>query len=91
MEETRKLTVAEAHQYFAKTINSRVWELLQRSVRSQAEDDEMLFTRLTLALTIGSSPVAVASASVASGSLAVFMWRWVILMLLGDMRNAVSS
>jgi len=42
MEETSRFTVEEAHQYFAKTIN-RVWELSQRSGRSQAEHDEMLY------------------------------------------------
>jgi len=43
MDETSRFTVEEAHQYFAKTLNGRVWELLQRFGRSQAEDDEMLY------------------------------------------------
>lgn len=32
----------EAHKYFAHSTNSRVWELLQKTSRSQAENDEML-------------------------------------------------
>src|SRR5512147_3281194 len=42
MNETRTYTIDEAHEHFAKTINARVWELLQKSDRSQSEDDEML-------------------------------------------------
>jgi hypothetical protein len=42
MDQTKTYTLVEAHQYFAKYLNSRVWELLQLSVRSQNEDDEML-------------------------------------------------
>ena len=43
MEETKTYTLDEAHIYFARTINGRVWELLQKSDRSQTEDDEMLY------------------------------------------------
>ena len=43
MEETRSFTLDEAHKYFAKSINSRVWELLQKPDRSQIENDEMLY------------------------------------------------
>jgi len=42
MEEIKTYTIDEAHHYFAKAINGRVWELLQKSNRSQAESDEML-------------------------------------------------
>jgi len=42
MDEIRTYTVNEAHEYFAKSINGRVWELLQKSNRSPSEDDEML-------------------------------------------------
>lgn len=42
MEETKSLTLEEAHKHFAKSINARVWELLQKSSRSQEEEDEML-------------------------------------------------
>jgi len=43
MEEIKAYTIDEAHQKFAKSINGRVWELLQKSARSQIEDDEMLY------------------------------------------------
>ena len=42
MEETKTYTLEEAHKYFAKSINGRVWELLQKSNRSPSEDDELL-------------------------------------------------
>jgi hypothetical protein len=42
MDETRTFTLDEAHQYFAQSSNGRVWELLQKQERSQAENDEML-------------------------------------------------
>jgi hypothetical protein len=42
MEELKTFTLEEAHAHFAKSINGRVWELLQRTSRSQDEDDEML-------------------------------------------------
>jgi hypothetical protein len=42
MEEIKTLTLEEAHKHFAKSINGRVWELLQKTSRSQDEDDEML-------------------------------------------------
>jgi hypothetical protein len=43
MDETTKYTLDEAHKYFAKSINGRVWELLQKLNRSQDENDEMLY------------------------------------------------
>jgi hypothetical protein len=42
MNETRTYTIDEAHEYFAKSINGRVWELLQKPSRSPSEDGEML-------------------------------------------------
>lgn len=42
MEQTKTLTLEEAHRHFAKSINGRVWELLQKTSRSQDDDDEML-------------------------------------------------
>ena len=42
MDETKTYTINEAHKYFAQSINGRVWQLLQQSHRSPAEDDEML-------------------------------------------------
>lgn len=36
-------TLKEAHQYFAQSTNGRVWELLQKSNRSQGENNEMLY------------------------------------------------
>lgn len=42
MEDTSTLTLEEAHKHFAKSLNGRVWDLLQKSSRSQEEDDEML-------------------------------------------------
>jgi hypothetical protein len=42
MEETKTYTLDEAHKYFAQSTNGRVWELLQKTNRSQAEDEEML-------------------------------------------------
>ena len=43
MEETKTHTIDEAHLYFAKSINGRVWELLQKPGRSQSDNDEMLY------------------------------------------------
>ncbi|HSL44520.1 MAG TPA: hypothetical protein VK897_13875 [Anaerolineales bacterium] len=42
MDEIKAYTIDEAHKYFAQSTNSRVWDLLQKPNRSQAEDDEML-------------------------------------------------
>lgn len=42
MEESKTYTLEEAHKYFAQSINGRVWELLQKSFRSDDENDEML-------------------------------------------------
>jgi hypothetical protein len=42
MDETKTYTLEEAHKHFAKSINGRVWELLGKPDRSQAENDEML-------------------------------------------------
>lgn len=42
MSEDEKYTLQEAHEKFAKAFNSRVWELLGKTDRSQAEDEELL-------------------------------------------------
>ncbi len=42
MTDEQRFTIAEAHKYFAQSTNGRVWELLQKRDRSQAESDEML-------------------------------------------------
>ncbi len=42
MDETKTYTLEEAHKHFAKSINGRVWELLEKPDRSQADNDEML-------------------------------------------------
>jgi hypothetical protein len=42
MEETKTLTLEEAHKHFARSINARVWELLQKTSRSPDENDEIL-------------------------------------------------
>lgn len=42
MEDIKTFTLEEAHMHFAKSLNGRVWELLQLTSRSQAENDEML-------------------------------------------------
>ena len=42
MDETKTYTRDEAHKVFAQSTNGRVWELLQKSNRSPAENDEML-------------------------------------------------
>jgi tetratricopeptide (TPR) repeat protein len=36
-------SLKEAHEHFAKSINGRVWELLQMSDRTPLENDEMLY------------------------------------------------
>lgn len=43
MNETKTYTLDEAHKHFAKSINGRVWELLEKTDRSQAENHEMLY------------------------------------------------
>ena len=42
MDAAKTFTIDEAHKHFAKTINGRVWELLQKQHRSQDDDDELL-------------------------------------------------
>ena len=39
----KKFAMDEAHQEFAKTTNNRIWELLDKEVRTQLEDDELLY------------------------------------------------
>ena len=38
-----KFTIQEAHLHFAKSINGRVWGLLGKNDRSEAENDEILY------------------------------------------------
>lgn len=42
MIDEKRLTLEEAHKHFAQATNGRVWELLQKRDRSQAENDEMV-------------------------------------------------
>lgn len=42
MDAPTTFTLEEAHAHFARSINGRVWELLQKSARSPDENDEML-------------------------------------------------
>lgn len=42
MEEIKTFTLEESHKHFARSINARVWELLQKTSRSPDENDEML-------------------------------------------------
>ena len=42
MAQEKTYDLNEAHTYFAHFTNNRVWELLQKTNRSQAENDEML-------------------------------------------------
>jgi hypothetical protein len=42
MDEIKTYNLMEAHEYFAKSTNGQVWELLQKSNRLPSEDDEML-------------------------------------------------
>jgi endonuclease/exonuclease/phosphatase (EEP) superfamily protein YafD len=44
MDETTKMTLAEAQLHFAKTLNSEVWNLLQKSQRTSADNELMLET-----------------------------------------------
>jgi tetratricopeptide (TPR) repeat protein len=43
MNEAKTYTLEEAHQHFAKTLNGKVWELLQKSDRSKSEDELMIY------------------------------------------------
>jgi tetratricopeptide (TPR) repeat protein len=42
MNGAKTYTLEEAHQYFAKMLNGQVWELLQKTDRSKAEDELMV-------------------------------------------------
>jgi tetratricopeptide (TPR) repeat protein len=43
LDELKMYTLEEAHQHFAKTLNGKVWELLQNSERSKSEDELMIY------------------------------------------------
>ena len=42
--EGKSYTLEEAQQYFAKTLNGKVWELLQKPDRSRQEDEQMVYS-----------------------------------------------
>ena len=42
MSEETRYTIDEAHLEFAKKLNGRVWELLEQTARTLAEDEEMV-------------------------------------------------
>lgn len=43
MNEEKKYTLGEAHLHFAKTLNGKVWDLLQKAPRSKSEDELMIY------------------------------------------------
>ena len=43
MNEAKTYTLEEAHQHFAKMLNAKVWELLQKTERSKSEDELMVY------------------------------------------------
>jgi tetratricopeptide (TPR) repeat protein len=43
MDEAKTYTIEESHQLFAKTLNGKVWELLQKTERSKSEDELMIY------------------------------------------------
>ena len=42
MSDEKKYSLTEAHQQFAKNTNNRVWNLLEKSSRTEAEQEELL-------------------------------------------------
>lgn len=42
MDESKMYTIEESHLFFAKTLNGKVWELLQKTGRSKSEDELMI-------------------------------------------------
>jgi len=44
MNEGNTYTLEEAQQYFAKTLNGKVWDLLQKQNRSKQEDELMIYS-----------------------------------------------
>ena len=44
MNETKVYTLEEAHQHFAKTLNGKTWELLQKQERSKQENELMIYS-----------------------------------------------
>jgi len=43
MKDEKTYTLEDAHQYFAKMLNGKVWELLQKTERSKSEDELMIY------------------------------------------------
>ena len=46
MEEKKSYSLEEAHLHFAKSLNGKTWELLQKPGRSKSEDELMLYAAL---------------------------------------------
>lgn len=44
MVDAKTLTLEEAHQHFAKTLNGDVWDLLQQPKRSKKDDELMIYS-----------------------------------------------
>jgi hypothetical protein len=44
MNESKTYTLEEAQQYFAKTLNGKVWDLLQKPNRSKQENELMIYS-----------------------------------------------
>ena len=47
MGDEKKYSITEAHQQFAKSTNHRVWDLLDLSSRTEAEEEELLLAAST--------------------------------------------
>lgn len=43
MTATTKRTIEESHEHFAKSLNGKVWELLEKPDRTKAEDEHMVY------------------------------------------------
>lgn len=43
MDNARTYTLEQAHSHFAKTLNGKVWELLEKSDRTKSEDELMVY------------------------------------------------
>lgn len=44
MTEPKSLTLKQAHEHFAKTLNDQVWNLLDKSDRTKLDDELMIYT-----------------------------------------------
>ena len=43
MDDAQKYTLEEAHQHFAKSLNGKVWDLLQKPDRTRSDDELMAY------------------------------------------------